>query len=75
MFAALFPPAVSAATHGGDDEKAIRLLIALMVLCLDPLAIALTAAVSARRSATVRDQIWSAVPSIAAVMTRQRAPS
>ena len=35
---------------GGDDERAIRLLIALMVLCCDPLAIALTAAVSARRS-------------------------
>jgi hypothetical protein len=37
---------------GGDDERAIRLLIALMVLCCDPLAIALTAAVSARRSTT-----------------------
>jgi hypothetical protein len=37
---------------GGDDERAIRLLIALMVLCSDPLAIALTAAVSARRSTT-----------------------
>jgi hypothetical protein len=35
---------------GGDSEAAIRLLIALMVLCCDPLAIALTAAVSARRS-------------------------
>jgi hypothetical protein len=35
---------------GTDDEKAIRLLIALMVLTCDPLAIALTAAVSARRS-------------------------
>jgi hypothetical protein len=33
---------------GGDDERAIRLLIALMVLTCDPLAIALTAAVSAR---------------------------
>jgi uncharacterized coiled-coil protein SlyX len=32
-----------------DSEKAIRLLIALMVLCCDPLAIALTAAASARR--------------------------
>jgi hypothetical protein len=32
---------------GGDDERAIRWLIALMVLCCDPLAIALTAAVSA----------------------------
>jgi MarR family len=38
---------------GGDDERAIRLLIALLVLCCDPLAIALTAAVSARRSTTV----------------------
>jgi hypothetical protein len=33
-----------------DREKAIRWLIALMVLCCDPLAIALTAAASARRS-------------------------
>jgi hypothetical protein len=32
-----------------DSEKAIRWLIALMVLCCDPLAIALTAAASARR--------------------------
>jgi hypothetical protein len=31
-----------------DSEKAIRWLIALMVLCCDPLAIALTAAASAR---------------------------
>jgi hypothetical protein len=33
-----------------DSEKAIRWLIALMVLCCDPLATALTAAASARRS-------------------------
>jgi len=33
----------------GDDEGAIRWLIALMVLCCDPLAIALTAAASVRR--------------------------
>ncbi len=32
-----------------ESEKAIRWLIALMVLCCDPLAIALTAAASARR--------------------------
>ena len=32
-----------------DSEKAIRWLIALMVLCCDPLAVALTAAASARR--------------------------
>jgi hypothetical protein len=32
-----------------DSEKAIRWLIALMVLWCDPLAIALTAAASARR--------------------------
>jgi hypothetical protein len=32
-----------------DSEKAIRWLIALIVLCCDPLAIALTAAASARR--------------------------
>ncbi len=32
-----------------DSERAIRWLIALMVLCCDPLAIALTAAASARR--------------------------
>ena len=36
-----------------DNERAIRWLIALMVLCCDPLAIALTAAPSARRSTTV----------------------
>jgi hypothetical protein len=36
---------------GGDSERAIRWLIALMVLCCDPLAIALTAAASARRAA------------------------
>jgi hypothetical protein len=35
---------------GTDSEQAIRWLIALMVLCCDPLAISLTAAVSARRS-------------------------
>jgi hypothetical protein len=34
---------------GGDSERAIRWLIALMVLCCDPLAIALTAAASVRR--------------------------
>ena len=33
-----------------DSERAIRWLIALMVLCCDPLAILLTAAASARRS-------------------------
>ncbi len=32
-----------------DNKRAIRWLIALMVLCCDPLAIALTAAASARR--------------------------
>ncbi len=32
-----------------DSEKAIRWLIALMAMCCDPLAIALTAAASARR--------------------------
>jgi hypothetical protein len=36
-----------------DSEKAIRWLIALMVLCCDPLAIALTAAASARRRTAV----------------------
>jgi hypothetical protein len=36
-----------------DSERAIRWLIALMVLCCDPLAIALTAAASARRLTTV----------------------
>jgi hypothetical protein len=36
-----------------DSERAIRWLIALMVACCDPLAIALTAAVSARRSTTL----------------------
>jgi hypothetical protein len=33
---------------GADPERAIRWLIALMVMCCDPLAIALTAAASAR---------------------------
>jgi len=37
---------------GGDDERAIWLLIVLMVLSCDPLAIALTAAASSRRSTT-----------------------
>jgi hypothetical protein len=32
-----------------DNERAIRWLILMMVLCCDPLAIALTAAASARR--------------------------
>jgi hypothetical protein len=36
-----------------DQEIAIRWLIALMVLCCDPLAIALAAAASVRRSTTV----------------------
>jgi hypothetical protein len=36
-----------------DSERAIRWLIALMALCCDPLAIALTAAASVRRSTTV----------------------
>ncbi len=39
-----------------DSERAIRWLIALMVLCCDPLAIALTAAASARRSEARRDE-------------------
>jgi hypothetical protein len=38
---------------GTDSERAIRWLIAFMVLCCDALAIALTAAVSARRSTTI----------------------
>jgi hypothetical protein len=38
---------------GEDSERAIRWLIALMVLCCDPLAIALTAAASARQPTTV----------------------
>jgi hypothetical protein len=36
-----------------DSERAIRWLIALMVLCCDPPAIALTAAASVQRSTTV----------------------
>ncbi len=36
-----------------DSERAIRWLIALMVLRCDPLAIALTAAASVRRSTSV----------------------
>jgi hypothetical protein len=35
-----------------DSERAIRWLILMMVLCCDPLAIALTAAASAGRSTT-----------------------
>jgi hypothetical protein len=37
-------------------ERAIRLLIALMVLCCDPLATALTAVASARRSEARGDE-------------------
>ena len=40
---------VAAVFGVADQETAMRWLIALMVLCCDPLAIALTAAVSARR--------------------------
>jgi hypothetical protein len=40
---------VAAAFGVADQETAIRWLIALMVLCCDPLAIALTAAASSRR--------------------------
>lgn len=58
-----------------DSERAIRWLIALMVLCCDPLAIALTAAALAWRSTTVFKPYWSVVPSKAAVMTRSRAPA
>jgi hypothetical protein len=36
-----------------DSERAIRLVIALMVLCCDPLAIGLTAAASASRLTAV----------------------
>ena len=39
-----------------DSERAIRWLILMMVLCCDPLAIALTAAASARRSEARRDE-------------------
>jgi hypothetical protein len=35
-----------------DSERAIRWLILMMVLCCDPLAIALMAAASARRTTT-----------------------
>jgi hypothetical protein len=58
-----------------DSERAIRWLIALMVLCCDPLAIVLTAAASARRSTTVEDHIWSVKPLIPAVLPRSRAQS
>jgi hypothetical protein len=34
----------------GDAERIIRWLIAAMVMCCDPLALALTAAIAARRS-------------------------
>jgi hypothetical protein len=36
-----------------DSERAILRLIALMVICCDPLAIALTGAASARRRTAV----------------------
>jgi hypothetical protein len=36
-----------------DSERAIRWLILMMVLCCDPLAIALTAAASAQRTTTI----------------------
>jgi hypothetical protein len=39
-----------------DGERAVRWLILMMVLCCDPLAIALTAAASARRSEARRDE-------------------
>jgi hypothetical protein len=39
-----------------DSERAIRWLIALMVLCCDPLAIALTAAASARRNEALTNE-------------------
>jgi hypothetical protein len=42
----------AASSDPDSSERAIRLLIALMILCCDPLAAALTAAVSARRSST-----------------------
>jgi hypothetical protein len=35
---------------GADPERAIRWLICLLVLCLDPMAIMLTCAVSAKRN-------------------------
>jgi hypothetical protein len=35
---------------GADSERAIRILIAMMVLCLDPMALVLTASVSARQA-------------------------
>jgi hypothetical protein len=41
---------VAAVFGVADQETAIPWLIALMVLCCDPLAIALTAAASVRRS-------------------------
>jgi hypothetical protein len=44
---------VAAVFGVADQETAIRWLIALMVLCCDPLAIALTAAASVPRSTTV----------------------
>jgi hypothetical protein len=42
-------PHVAAVFGVNDHEPVIRWLIALMVLCCDPLAIVLTAATSARR--------------------------
>jgi hypothetical protein len=51
----------------------MRRVIAFMVLRRDPLAIALTAAISARRSSTVENHSWSEIPSMAIVLTPSRA--
>jgi hypothetical protein len=44
---------VAAVFGVGDPETAIRWLILMMVLCCDPLAIALTAAASVRQATKV----------------------
>jgi hypothetical protein len=51
----------------------MRRVIAFMVLRRDPFAIALAAAISARRSSTVENHSWSEIPSMAIVLTPSRA--
>jgi hypothetical protein len=53
-----------------DSERAIRWLIALMVLCCDPLAIALTAAAFAHSSPPARSCISVTVTSALAARSR-----
>jgi hypothetical protein len=55
---------------GGNDERAIRLLIALMVLCCDPLRNRFDGRCVVTAINHRLNHIWSEVPSIAAMLTR-----